>query len=181
MKIKLVALVIPLLLLASLSLAAEGTLTLGQTKTAPRIDGVIGADEYAMNTDVGNMKLSLSWVGETLYVGVSGQTAGWVAVGLGSPRMNDAVMYIGAPDGGKGQLKVQKGAGHRHADLDGEAPGSYLLREADGQTSLELSVPAAAFIAAGQKQLDVIYAMGGAKVFAAMHKARYAAQVSLAR
>ena len=61
------------------------------------------------------------------------------------------------------------------------APSSYALREAGGQTVMELSVPASAFIAAGQKQLDVIYAMGGAKVLSSMHKARYTAQVSLAK
>ena len=61
-------------------------------------------------------------------VAVSGQTSGWVAVGLGSPKMNDAVMYIGAADSGKGQLKVQKGAGHRHADA--EDPGPEQLRAA---------------------------------------------------
>ncbi|MGA2480321.1 MAG: hypothetical protein ABSG63_16350 [Spirochaetia bacterium] len=180
MKMKLVALVVSLLLLASLSAAAQG-LTLGQTKTAPTVDGVIGDGEYAQSMESGSMKLSLSWVGDALFIAVSGQTSGWVAVGLGSPKMNDAVMYIGAADSGKGQLKVQKGAGHRHADVDTPAPSSYALREAGGQTVMELSVPASAFIAAGQKQLDVIYAMGGAKVLSSMHKARYAAQVSLAK
>jgi hypothetical protein len=181
MKMKLVALVVSLLVLAAMSLAAQGTLTLGQTKTAPKIDGVIGDGEYSQSLDSGNMKLSLSWVGDTLSIAVSGQTSGWVAVGLGSPKMNDAVLYIGAADGGKGQLKVQKGAGHGHADTDGSAPSSYVLREADGQTVLELALPASAFIAAGQKQLDVIYALGGDKVLASRHKARYAAQVSLAK
>jgi hypothetical protein len=181
MKMRLVALVAAVFLLATLSLTAQGTLTLGRTKSAPAVDGVIGAGEYAQSADAGNMKLSLSWVGDMLSIAVSGQTDGWVAVGLGSAKMNDATMYIGFADGEKGQLKVQKGAGHRHADLDGGAPARYALREADGQTVLELTVPAASFIAAGQKQMEVIYAMGGAKTFASMHKARYATRVSLVK
>jgi len=180
MKMKIVALALSMLLLVTLSAAAQGTLTLGQTKTAPTVDGVIAPGEYAQSVDAGNMKLLLSWVGDTLSVAVSGQTSGWVAVGLGSPKMNDATMYIGAADGDKGQLKVQKGTGHRHADADG-TPSGYGLREADGQTVLEFTVPASSFIAAGQKQLDVIYAMGGAKSFASMHKERYVAAVSLAK
>jgi hypothetical protein len=181
MKMKVPVLVASLLLTVSMTLAAQGNLTLGRTKKAPVVDGVIGAEEYAMTADSGSMKLFLSWVGDTLYVAVSGQTAGWVAAGLGAAKMNDAVMYIGAADGDTGELKVQKGAGHRHADVDGGAPGSHALRESAGQTVLELTVPAAAFIDAGQKKLDVIYAMGGAKVLASMHKARFAAQVSLAK
>ena len=178
MKMKLAASVAVLLLLGAFSLTAQGTLS--QTKTGPTVDGVIGPDEYSLSADSRDMKLVLSWTGDTLSVGVSGQTTGWVAVGLGSSRMNDAVMYIGYVNGDQGQLKVQKGAGHRHADLDSAAPARYALGEAGGRTTLEVSLKASDFIAPGQKQLDVIYAMGGAKSFASMHKARYATAVNLA-
>jgi hypothetical protein len=179
MKKLLVALVVCLLVLSAVSLAAEGALTLGRSKTAPTVDGVVSAGEYTLTVDSGAMRLYLSWVGDTLAVAVSGQTAGWVAVGFGSARMNDSVMYLGAAGADAGTLAVQKGKGHGHADLDGSAPSSYAVKETDGQTVLELSLPATAVIPADGKKLDVIYAFGGGKAFMGFHKGRFAAAVAL--
>ena len=170
-------LVVFLLLLSAFAVSAEG-LTLGRTNSVPTVDGVVGEGEYALTADSGTIKLSLSWVGDTLSVAVSGQTAGWVAVGFGSSKMNDALMYLGAADDGGGQLTVQKGKGHGHADLAGSAPTKYLVKESGGQTVLELTLPASAVID-GQDTLNVIYAMGSAKAFTTMHKSRFAAAVAL--
>jgi hypothetical protein len=181
MRIRLPACIIILLLLGAFAASAQGAITLAQGKTSPTVDGVLGSGEYSVSADSSGMKLSLSWTGDVLSVAVSGQTSGWVAVGIGSAKMNDAVMYIAYKDGDKGQLKVQKGAGHRHADFDSAAPARYAVGEAGGQTILELALKASDFISRGQKQLELIYAMGAAKSFASMHSARASAVATLAQ
>lgn len=160
---------------------AQATLTHAPMGTAPKIDGTINAKEYAVTTGDATLQLSLSWIGDTLYVGVVGQTAGWVAAGLGSKAMNNAVMYIGFVTGAETQLKVQMGAGHRHSDTDTNAPLQYAMSESDGKTTLEVAVKAAGFISASQKNLDVIFAMGNADSFLSMHKTKASASISLAQ
>ena len=170
-----------LLLIAAAAAGAQGTLSLGPSKVAPKVDGVIADKEYTASTTVGTLQVSLAWTADALYVGVTGQTTGWVAVGLGSPAMDKAVMYIGYVSGDASQLKVQLGAGHSHADTVGNVPVAYALKEANGQTSLELSLKPAAFIAQGQKKLDLIMAMGGSDSFVSLHRARARASVVLAQ
>jgi hypothetical protein len=160
---------------------AQTTLTHAATGTAPKIDGTIAAKEYAVTSGDASLAVSLSWIGDTLYVAIVGQTTGWVAAGLGSTKMNDAVMYMGFVTGDLTQVKVQVGAGHQHSDSATNAPLLYKMTEAGGKTTLEVSVKAADFIAAGQKKLDVILAMGGADSFTSMHKARASASFTLAQ
>jgi hypothetical protein len=179
MNLRLSASILAFVLLGVFALGAEDPLSLSQTKSSPRVDGVIADGEYALTANALDMQINLSWTGETLSVGVSGQTSGWVAVGLGSSAMNDAVIYIGFVSGDQAQLKVQKGAGHRHGDLDSNAPLQYAVQERSGQTTLEIALKASSFITKGQKQLEIIFAMGSARSFASMHKARYTATVSL--
>ena len=181
MKMKLPASILALLLLGAFALGAQDSLSLSQTKSNPKVDGVIADGEYALTANALDMQINLSWTDETLSVGVSGQTSGWVAVGLGSSVMNDAIIYIGYVSGDQAQLKVQKGAGHRHVDLESDAPIQYAVQKRSGQTTLEIALKASSFIEKGQKQLDLIFAMGSAKSFASMHKARYTATVSLAQ
>jgi hypothetical protein len=145
------------------------------------VDGVIGAKEYALTMDASGMQLGLSLSPDTLFVALSGPTTGWVAVGLGSTRMDGAVMYIGFVASGKEQLKVQQGAGHRHGDTDANAPVQYSLAESKGRTVLELALKASSFIAEGQKTLDFVVAIGGADSFLSMHKARAGLSINLVK
>ena len=169
------------LLLAAWCAGAQTTLTYAATGTAPKVDGTIAAKEYAVTTGDATLQTSLSWIGDTLYVAIVGQTTGWVAVGLGSTRMNSAVMYIGYVTGNKTQMKVQVGAGHQHSDTATNAPLQFTMSEAGGKTVLELALKAADFIAGGQKKLDMIIAVGGADSFVSMHKAKASFSVTLAR
>ena len=168
-----------LLCLAVSWVGAQTTLTHAQTGTAPKIDGTIAAKEYAVTAGDATLAVSLSWIGDTLYVAIVGQTTGWVATGMGSTRMNNAVMYIGFVTGDKTQVKVQVGAGHQHSDTDTNVPLLYAMTEAGGKTTLEVSVKASGLIAVGQKKLDMILAMGGADSFASMHKAKAVLSVNL--
>jgi hypothetical protein len=173
------AFILALLVLAGTAAWAQDALTLSRTTTAAKIDGVISAKEYSLIADAADMQLCLSWIADTLYIGVSGQTTGWVAIGLGSPVMDTSIMYLGYVSGDKTSLKVQQGTGHRHGDVDANAPLKYAMKEANGRTVMEISVKAASFIAQGQKELEVILAIGGADSFTAMHRWRYSAVVSL--
>jgi hypothetical protein len=173
--------VISLLMVVGSTAGAQDTLNLSRTTTSAKTDGVISAKEYSLTTGGTDMQLSLSWIADTLYIGVTGQTAGWVAVGLGSPVMDTSIMYLGYVSGDKTSLKVQQGARHGHGDVDANAPLKYAMKEANGRTVMEIAVKAAWFIAQGQKELEVILALGGADSFTAMHRSRYSTVVSLSQ
>ncbi len=160
------------------SAQSSGDLTL--TSALPRVDGVIGPKEYTLTTNAAGMQLGLSLSADTLFVALSAPTTGWVAVGLGSTRMDGAVMYIGFVGPDKEQLKVQQATGHRHADTDADPPLQYSLSESNGRTMMELALPAARFIASGQKTLALVIAMGAADSFVSMHKAKAGLSVSIA-
>ncbi len=173
--------IVALLLAAALSAEAQAGLTLGQTAAAVKTDGVFADREYDLATEAAGMKLGLTWTADTLFVALSAPTTGWVALGLGSDRMDSALMYIGYVTGDEAAIKVQKGAGHRHADTDAGAPIGYGMKEANGQTVLELALKASALIAKGQKTLDVILAMGSTDSFASLHKARTSLSIELSQ
>jgi hypothetical protein len=163
------------------ALAGAQTLTHAATGTAPKTDGVIADKEYAVATTDATLPASFSWIGDTLYVAVSAKTAGWVAIGLGSTKMNNAIMYIGYVTGDQTQMKVQIGSGHAHADTASSAPTSFKMTESGGMTTLELALKAADFIKAGQKSLELIVAMGTGDSFISMHKSKAVATLALAQ
>ena len=170
-----------LLILAPFLAVSQGTPTLAVTTTPVKVDGVFDAKEYSLVTEAAGIRLGLTRTADTLYVGVSAATTGWVAAGFGSPRMDGAVMYLGHASGTSGDMKIQKGMGHRHADVETEAPRQYGIRETAGTTVLEVALPADTVIAAGQGKLTVILAMGATDSFSAYHKARATVAVDLAR
>jgi hypothetical protein len=160
--------------------AQTQALVLPVSKEKPTIDGVVGATEYPVGTEVGKMKLWLSRTTDTLYAAFSAETTGWVAVGFGSPRMDGALMFIGfVSSDGKAQLKIQKGSGHTHGDLESDALVQFAMKEENGVTILELALKASSVIGKGATDLPVIFAMGGADNFFAPHQARGSQQVRL--
>jgi hypothetical protein len=181
MKAKTVLCVVIMVLGVAALAEAQTAGTLGLTSALPKVDGSIGAKEYTFTTDASGMQLGMSLSADTLFVAVSCPTTGWVAVGLGSSRMNGAVIYIGFMGTDKGQLKVQQGSGHGHSDTAANAPVQYSLSESNGRTMMELALKSASFIAKGQKTLDLVVAMGSADSFVSMHKARTGLSVTLAQ
>jgi hypothetical protein len=179
MKQRLIPWLCAILLAVTFSAAAQAP-ALGITAAPVKVDGVFGDKEYGLLSEAAGMKLGLTWTVDTLFVGLNAPTSGWVAAGLGSTKMDAAIMYIGFVSGGTTELKVQKGAGHKHADADVASPSQYAMKEAAGQTVLEFAVKSSAVIAKGQKTLDIILAMGGADSFTSMHKGRASLTVALA-
>jgi hypothetical protein len=170
-----------LLLVVATAAGAQVSLTLGVSKTAPKVDGVVSPDEYAVTSTSQGLQVSLAWTADGLFVAVVGPTTGWVAAGLGSNVMDTAVIYIGFVSGDQVQFKVQKGIGHSHDDATGFVPLQYAMKEANAQTVLELQLKPADFIAKGQKQLGLIAAAGGSDSFFAMHRQKARFLVALAQ
>jgi hypothetical protein len=174
---------VSLIVFLSVGFAASAqtqALVLPVSKESPTVDGVTAASEYPVGTEVGKMKLWLSRTTDTVSAAVSGETTGWVAIGFGSPRMDGALMFIGfvTPDG-KAQLKIQKGSGHTHKDMESDALIQFAMKEAKGVTTLELALKASSLISKGATDLPVIFSMGGADNFFSLHQARSSQPVKL--
>jgi hypothetical protein len=180
MKERLVPCLCAMLLAVTFTARAQSAPTLGLTAAPVKVDGVFSDKEYSLVSEAAGMKLGLTWTADAVFVGLSAPTTGWVAVGLNSAKMDGAVMYVGYVTGNNTELKVQKGAGHRHADTDAAAPQEYAMKELDGRTVLEVALKTPGVIVKGQKTLDLLVAMGGADSFASMHKARASVSVGLA-
>ena len=144
------------------------------------VDGVTGATEYPVTAEAGKMKLRLSRDADTVFAALSGETTGWVAVGFGSLKMDGSLMLIGFVSAdGKAQLKIQRGKGRSHADVESDALIQFAMKETGGVTTLELALKASSIIGKGATELPVIFAMGGADSFTTPHRARGSQQVKL--
>jgi hypothetical protein len=180
MRRSVIPLVLMIMVAAPFAAVSQDVPTLGLSTTPAKVDGVFGDKEYVLVTQAAGIKVGLTWTAETLYLAVSAPTTGWVAAGVGSAKMDGAVMYLGHAAGSSGEMKVQKGMGHRHADTESGAPLQYAVKEVSGSTVLELALPSK-LIAADQKTLELIFAMGTSDSFASFHKSRAAVTVDLAR
>ena len=177
-----VAFVVLLFLLAAGAAGAQETtpvllLSTGRTEA----DGVISPGEYTTTVTLQRAQVSLKWSEQTLCIGMVAPTAGWVAVGLGSRRMDGSVIVMGYSKGELAQLKIQEGSGHGHLDMPSDAMLSYAVGEKGVRTTMEVVLKAAPFIAAGQTSLELIAALGASDSFAGLHRWRAPLTVSLAR
>jgi hypothetical protein len=157
---------------------------LAVTSTTPSVDGVIQAGEYAYTHDFDHqLTLYASRTADTLYFGVVAPTDGWVSVGLGSKKMDGAVIFMGfVGTDGKVSFKTELGKGRRHVDAPADinaAVTSYAMKQESGNTTLEVAVKAAAFIKQGQSSLNVIDAMGDERSYTRYHSYRGATSLAL--
>jgi len=162
----------------STSLFAQAALS--PSSTLPILDGTIGAKEYQFTTDVSGMTVgaTLSKDGK-LYLSIRAQTAGWVALGVGGPKMDGSRLFIAYDDGGKQVFKEQHGVGHSHQDLSDAVVEKWVVKAADGSTSLELLMPAAAAVIDGN--IDLLYAYSDSASLSARHKARGSLRLTVAQ
>jgi hypothetical protein len=172
-----------LLVLAGTAGFAQGK-ALAVSDNAVVVDGSVGAGEYSWTQDFGQLQLSLNRSSDTLFIGVVGNTKGWVAAGLGSQKMDGATIFMGfVGDDGKVQFKPQAGSGHSHKDLSSKEVDdsivSFAMKEADGKTTLEIALKANTWIKNGQTALDLIYAMGAQDSFMPRHTLRGGMSVKL--
>lgn len=146
-------------------------------------DGVVKANEYGFSKELDSLTLYVNRSKDTLSLAIVGETTGWVAVGLGSQKMEGATIFMGFVGAdGKVQFKSQIGTGHSHTDAAKsveDTVSSYAIKEANGKTTMELSLKAAAYIKDGQAALDLIYAVGEDKSFRPRHSSRGALSLKL--
>jgi hypothetical protein len=161
--------------------AQDVALAMSTNKTI--VDGVVKTGEYSFSKDFGPLTLFANRTADVLTLAVTGSTSGWVAVGLGSLKMNGATIFMGfVDDAGKVQFKPQLGSGHKHGDAAQSADAtviSYAIKTAGGKTTLELALKPNVYITKGQTTLDLIFAVGQAKSFIPLHSFRGALSLSL--
>ncbi len=157
--------------------------SLAVTTNKTVIDGAVKADEYSFSKQFDSLTLYANRTKDMLSLAIVGDTTGWVSVGLGSLKMDGATIFMGfMGNDGKAQFKTQAGTGHRHADAPksvADSVSAYAIKEADGKTTLELSLTPAAYIKNGQAALDIIYAVGEEKSFIPRHSSRGALSLKL--
>jgi hypothetical protein len=111
-------------------------------------DGIISTGEYDGEVTLANGRMAVSWKndGTRLYMGLSGQTAGWVAVGFEpSSAMKDADMVVGSVSGNQATVLDQYSTGtFGPHPSDTELGGTYDIlasggSESGGMTVIEFS------------------------------------------
>ena len=164
------------LLLAVLALSA--TATWAQTSSKVSLDGTITEGEYK-TVEVKNeytIAARLSDDKSTLFAAIKGPTTGWIALGLGTLKMNGSFMTLGYVSDGKPAVSFELGKGYSHAPTP--APGAEaFVSETDGVTTLELSLPALSYVKDGM--LQVIAASGPKDDFKSKHTKRAALELKL--
>jgi len=135
------------------------------------VDGRFGSREGYSSEELQKAHLFWKVEGEYLYVGIKAATEGWVAVGLGSARMDGSHIYMGYFDDDS-FFEEHLGRGHSHRKVDNERDVEYALRYDDEFTYMEFRVPKDDYISSGQDTLPVIVAYGNRKNFRAMHRYR---------
>lgn len=162
-------------LFAALSLAAAVSGG-AAAQTSPSVDGRIEPGEYPFETSAGPLTLYAAVEAGTIHLAVVGRTSGWVAVGVGSRRMEGATIFMGYVAGGREAFTFQQGRGHSHRSA-GRAEPPHAVAEHDGTTTLEVALERSAYLGAGASSLDAIYAMGDTDSFVLYHAARAQATI----
>ena len=159
--------------------AAAAQETLVVSVGNPQIDGIISDGEYSLVVELPRGELYLNRTAELLSVAVQSELDGWVSVGLGSERMDEASIYIGYVDSGEQVFARQLGRGHDHEDSSVAEPTAFMLKENKTGTVLELSFPAAVFIPAGANSLPLIVAAGRRDNLTGYHSMRRGLEIRL--
>ncbi|MCX7028301.1 MAG: DOMON domain-containing protein [Spirochaetes bacterium] len=151
-KMRLFALAVVLLAIAALYPAAAQT-------PAPVADGVLNANEYTIAFEKQTMKLgfTLSADRSVVYVAIQAPSTGWVSIGLGSTRMNGTYMVLGYDAAGKTAISEETGTTNGHKPNPAGILKTKAVKEANGQTTLEFSVPAVKFLKGDAMDMIIAY------------------------
>ncbi|MGO9311022.1 MAG: hypothetical protein ACLQDL_18610 [Spirochaetia bacterium] len=121
---------------AALALAAD-----------PVVDGKVNPGEYAHSQALMGGNLVLSWqVGSDggLFLAASAKTKGWVAVGLGSTKMEGSTIYIGSVGAdGTPAFSEDAGKGHGHAPAERKTADQSAVGQDGEWTTVTVHIPAA--------------------------------------
>lgn len=176
MKKRLYSSVIMLSLVAILG--AQGRLT--PTSSLPVPDGSVSDGEYQFSSDQSGMSLGASLGSEgKLYLSIRAKTAGWVALGVGSQRMDGSRLFLAYDTGAKQVFNEQLGTGHFHKDLADPIVEKWAVKADGGFTTLELVMGAGSAVAEGK--LGLLFAYSGSTSYMLPHKARGSLSLTIAQ
>jgi hypothetical protein len=144
----------------------------------PMVDGVVKTGEYVKTLDFSPFTLSVTRAKDAVFFAVSVKTTGWVALAVGSDRMDSATMFLGNVVDGKAGFTEQSGRGHGHTDAaaDKIITVRNAVQETAGVTTLEVECKASV-IPAGTKEISLLLAYADDDSFRARHAVRKAVTV----
>lgn len=124
-------------------------------------------------------KVELIWSVEEdeLTISMTAETKGWMAVGLGSSRMDGSIMFLGYNKDGEAFFEEHLGRGHSHKKASEQRPVEFSVDEENGTTVMELTVKKSDFVKAGDTLLPVIVAYGNRDNFNSMHRYRDSTEI----
>ena len=133
---------------------------------------------FAENT-IELKKADMSWSvdNDDLTISIEAETKGWIAVGLGSTRMDGSVMFMGYNKDNEAFFEEHLGKGHSHKKTAVQRPVVYSVSETDGITKLEFTIAKSDFVKGNQKILPIIVAYGARDNFTSMHRYRDSAEI----
>jgi hypothetical protein len=158
----------------------------------PSIDGVIGAGEYASQTELDGVSVSWATEKNALRVGLVSPGTGWVSIGFDpSSMMNRANIILGTVVDGAVVARDDVGTGlFSHAPDTSRGGQDNLLaaagREADGKTTFEFAIPlnsgddADRPLAVGQTVKVILAFHATSDDFSERHSRRTAGEITIA-
>jgi hypothetical protein len=162
----------------SLSIAAQDKPALSPSSSLPVPDGVVKAKEYQFNTTVSGMGLGATLGSDGMvYLSIQAATAGWVALGVGGPKMDGSRLFLAFDAGSKQVFNEQKGAGHSHGDVTDPVVAKWAVKQSGGTTTLELVLPASEALTKGK--LDLLFSYSDSTSYSQRHKARGSMEIAV--
>ncbi len=163
--------------LCGLISAATFAQGLSPSTQKPVADGIINSGEYSRVSSGAGMKLSLSLSadGKTLYAALEAPTSGWVAIGIGSTRMDGAFMVLAFDASGSMTISEQTGSGHSHKPNSAKKLSAGFVKESAGITVLEFALPAVEFVKG--TSLKMLMAYGQKDNLNSFHSAYFPVEV----
>ena len=138
----------------------------------PAVDGKLVPGEYAHQVSVIDGAATVSWSPDGdggLYFAVSAPTTGWVGLGLGSPVMSGAWIFMGFVKNGTPVFSEQRGVGHTHQPVESLRTDRWAVAQADGWTTVEFHLPASRLPVSGPS-FPFIVAYSGAPDLTTFHE-----------
>lgn len=161
-----------ILVLLTLGLSLASAQKLPLSPSSVKVDGLISEKEYALTIPLEKMTVVVTRTADTLYLGLSAQTKGWVALGFGSDRMDGAHLFIGTVTDGTASLSQQLGSGHSHKEISDNLAIDYAIVEDSGRITLEISLKSNDVIAVGQKEISILASFGSTDKITVYHSSR---------
>ena len=124
-------------------LAIVFLLAVGRLGALPVVDGSVSLGEYAHSLSVIGDTATVFWSADSggLFLAVSAPTEGWVGLGLGSPVMDGAWIFLGYLKDGKPVFSEQRGLGHTHRPVAEQRADLWALARQGDRTVMEFHLP----------------------------------------